>query len=136
MKRVKLTHGSARVADNCSPETLQILDEVSKRAYTMNTIKSNQYKYKIKEVLAGKPIDMSQYLRRNVPFLMGISKRTWYMWMSLKEDDHYDMGFDHLCALSHYLDVNPSDLRAKQLDKDLLNKKISELEGKFKSEQA
>ena len=33
MKRVKLTHGSARVEDNVSEETLKALDELSKKAY-------------------------------------------------------------------------------------------------------
>ena len=40
MKRVKLTHGSARVEDNVSGETLKALDELSKKAYNMDTIKS------------------------------------------------------------------------------------------------
>ena len=32
-KRVKLTHGTARVDKNCSKETLSALDELSKLAY-------------------------------------------------------------------------------------------------------
>ena len=33
MKRIKLTHGSARVDDNCSDETINALNELSKRAF-------------------------------------------------------------------------------------------------------
>lgn len=36
MKRVKLTHGSARVDNNVSEETLKALDELSKIAYGMD----------------------------------------------------------------------------------------------------
>ena len=35
MKRVKLTHGSARVDENCSKETIEALDNMSKLAYEM-----------------------------------------------------------------------------------------------------
>ena len=33
MKRIKLTHGSARVGDNCSDKTIKALDKLSKLAY-------------------------------------------------------------------------------------------------------
>ena len=36
MKRIKLTHGSARVEDDCSHETIKALDELSKVAYNHN----------------------------------------------------------------------------------------------------
>lgn len=36
MKRIQLTHGSARVEDDCSPETIKALDELSKVAYNHN----------------------------------------------------------------------------------------------------
>lgn len=36
MKRIKLTHGTARVEDDCSPETIKMLDEMSKIAYNHN----------------------------------------------------------------------------------------------------
>lgn len=36
-KRVKLTHGTARVDENCSKETLTALDELSKIAYEMES---------------------------------------------------------------------------------------------------
>jgi hypothetical protein len=36
-KRVKLTHGSARVDKNCGEETLKALDEMSKLAYEMES---------------------------------------------------------------------------------------------------
>lgn len=35
MKRVKLTHGSARVDENCSKETIAALNNMSKLAYEM-----------------------------------------------------------------------------------------------------
>ena len=33
MKRIQPTHGSARVENNCSPETIQALDKLSKASY-------------------------------------------------------------------------------------------------------
>lgn len=39
MKRVKLTHGTARVDNNCPPETIKLLNEISEIAYKMETNK-------------------------------------------------------------------------------------------------
>lgn len=36
MKRIKLTHGTARVGKNCSDETIKALNEMSKVAHKMN----------------------------------------------------------------------------------------------------
>lgn len=37
MKRIKLSHGSARVSDLISPETIEALNQMSERAFKMET---------------------------------------------------------------------------------------------------
>ena len=41
-KRVKLTHGSARVNENCSSETINALDELSKCVYKNEVMAENE----------------------------------------------------------------------------------------------
>jgi len=53
-KRVQLTHGSARVDKDCSQETINALDEISKRAYKMegkSFCKCEKPKYNYPEML-------------------------------------------------------------------------------------
>ncbi len=41
MKRIKLTHGTARVEDNISDETIEALNRLSERAFEMKIQEDN-----------------------------------------------------------------------------------------------